>query len=209
MKDMLKMGLFLFVVAAVAGILLAITEEITAPKIAQNKKALLEQARKEVLPAATSFSQNEFKAESSGSSLTYSAGFDQSGKMAGVVVNVYPKGYAGAIEMVVGLDPDGRIAGVKILSQKETPGLGTKLADPVFMEPFKKLLAEKDTPVFMVKQDGGDVDAITAATISSRAFCAGIRNSLETFNQIKGQFSALKPPAAPQTPVAPLTGGAQ
>lgn len=209
MKDMLKMGLFLFVVAAVAGVLLAITEEITAPKIAQNKKALLEQARKEVLPAASSFSQNEFKAESSGSSLTYSAGFDQSGKMAGVVVNVYPKGYAGAIEMVVGLNPEGRIAGVKILSQKETPGLGTKLADPVFMEPFKKLLAEKDTPVFMVKQDGGDVDAITAATISSRAFCAGIRNSLETFNLIKGQFSALKPPTAPQTPVAPLTGGAQ
>ncbi len=206
MKDMLKMGLFLFVVAAVAGVLLAITEEITAPKIAENKKALMEQARKDVLPQAATFSQNEFKVADSANALTYSAGFDQSGKLAGVVVNVYPKGYAGAIEMVVGLNNDGKISGVKILSQKETPGLGTKLADPVFMEPFKKLITAKDKPVFMVKQDGGDVDAITAATISSRAFCAGIRNSLETFNVIKGQFSALK---APTLPSPEVSGGAK
>jgi electron transport complex protein RnfG len=206
MKDMLKMGLFLFVVAAVAGVLLAITEEITAPKIAENKKALMEQARKEVLPQATAFSQNEYKVSDSANALTYSAGFDQSGKLTGVVVNVYPKGYAGAIEMVVGLNNEGKISGVKILSQKETPGLGTKLADPVFMEPFKKLIEAKDKPVFMVKQDGGDVDAITAATISSRAFCAGIRNSLETFDMIKGQFSALKAPAAP---TAEVSGGAK
>ena len=209
MKDMLKMGLFLFVVASVAGILLAITEEITAPKIAANKKALLEQARKEVLPQAASFSQNEFKAENGQSSLTYSAGFDQQGNMTGVVVNVYPKGYAGAIEMVVGMSKEGKISGVKILSQKETPGLGTKLADPVFMEPFKKLVESKDQPNFMVKQDGGDVDAITAATISSRAFCAGIRNSIDIFNAIKPQFESLKPPAALPAPTAPVTGGAQ
>ncbi|MEW6713448.1 MAG: RnfABCDGE type electron transport complex subunit G [Candidatus Riflebacteria bacterium] len=206
MKDMLKMGLFLFVVSAVAGILLAITEEITAPRIAENKKALLEQARKEVLPQAAVFSQNEFKSSESSTAVSYSAGFDQQGNMAGVVVNVYPKGYAGAIEMVVGLNKDGKIAGVKILSQKETPGLGTKLADPVFLEPFKKLLSSKESPVFMVKQDGGDVDAITAATISSRAFCAGIRSSLDAFNLVKGQLESLKAPA--QIP-APVTGGAQ
>lgn len=206
MKDMLKMGLFLFVVAAVAGVLLAITEQITAPKIAENKKALLEQARKEVLPSAATFSSNEFKADNSTESITYNAGFDKDGKMTGVVLNVYPKGYAGPIEMVIGLNPDGRIAGIKILSQKETPGLGTKLADPVFLEPFKKLLESKEKPVFLVKQDGGDVDAITAATISSRAFCAGIRDSLAAFEAIKPQLSSLKAPAAIS---APITGGTQ
>ncbi|MFZ5953146.1 MAG: RnfABCDGE type electron transport complex subunit G [Candidatus Rifleibacteriota bacterium] len=206
MKDMLKMGLFLFVVSAVAGILLAITEEITAPRIAENKKALLEQARKEVLPQAAVFSQNEFKSNEGSAAISYSAGFDQQGNMAGVVLSVYPKGYAGAIEMVVGLSKEGKIAGVKILSQKETPGLGTKLADPVFLEPFKKLVGNKESPIFMVKQDGGDVDAITAATISSRAFCAGIRNSLDAFNLVKGQLESLK---APEQISAPVTGGAQ
>jgi electron transport complex protein RnfG len=204
MKDMIKMGLFLFVVAAVAGVLLAITEDITAPKIAANKKALLEQARKEVLPVASKFSQYEHKTDDKANAVSFSAGFTESGEMAGVVLNVYPKGYAGPIEMVVGLDPQGKITGVKILSQKETPGLGTKLSDPVFMEPFKKLLSSKEKPVFMVKQDGGDVDAITAATISSRAFCAGIRNSLDLYNLIKPQLSSLTPP---QALPASTTGG--
>ncbi|GAB4273370.1 MAG: RnfABCDGE type electron transport complex subunit G [Candidatus Rifleibacteriota bacterium] len=206
MKDMLKMGLFLFAVAAVAGVLLAITENITAPHIAANKKAKLEQARKEVLPQAVSFSQNEIKAENQNETITYSAGFDKDGKIQGAVVNVYPKGYAGPIEMVVGLDLTGKITGVKILSQKETPGLGTKLSDPVFMEPFKKLIASKEKPVFMVKQDGGDVDAITAATISSRAFCRGIRTGLEMFSKIQPQLSSLKAPAA--IPI-PEQGGAK
>ncbi len=202
MKDMLKMGLFLFVVSAVAGVLLAITESVTAPRIAENQKALLEQARKEVLPQAAIFSMNEFKASETATAVSYCAGFDQQGKIAGMVLNVYPKGYAGAIEMVVGLNPQGKISGVKILSQKETPGLGTKLADPVFLEPFKKLISTKEQPVFKVKQDGGDVDAITAATISSRAFCAGIRNSLEVFNQVKSQLESLQAPA-------PVSGGAK
>jgi electron transport complex protein RnfG len=74
------------------------------------------------------------------------------------------------------------------------------------MEPFKKLLKEKESPVFMVKQDGGDVDAITAATISSRAFCAGIRNSLDLFNSIKSELSAVKPP---ESLPASTTGGIQ
>lgn len=206
MKDMIKMGLFLFIVAAVAGVLLAITEEVTAPRIAANKKALLEQARKDVLPGANMFSQNEVKAEAAATPLTFSAGFSADGKALGIVVNVFPQGYAGAIEMVVGMNPEGKITGVKILAQKETPGLGTKLKDPVFMEPFKKLVNAKANPVFMVKQDGGDVDAITAATISSRAFCAGIRNSLQQFKKIKPQLSSLVPPTALP---APATGGAK
>jgi len=204
MKDMIKMGLFLFVIASIAGALLAVTEKITAPKIAQNKKALLEKARKEVLPQAVKFQQHTLKLEKDKKSLNYSSGWTKDGQKTGVVVNVYPKGYGGTIEMVVGIDNKGKVAGVKILSQKETPGLGTKLSDPVFMDPFKKLIKEKESPVFMVKQDGGDVDAITAATISSRAFCKGIRDSLAKFNLIEPQFEKLNPPE-PST--ASATGG--
>ncbi len=202
MNDMLRMGSFLFIVAAVAGVLLAVTESQTAPKILENKLKQLEQARADVLPQAKKF--QDIKPTNPSEGLEYAAGFADSGELAGIVVNVAPKGYAGPIEMVLGMNADGSISGVKILSQKETPGLGTKLADDVFMAPFKKLLQEKPKPVFLVKQDGGDVDGITAATISSRAFCAGVREALSTFEKVKGQLPTLTAPAA--SPALPQSG---
>ncbi|PKL46640.1 MAG: hypothetical protein CVV42_15715 [Candidatus Riflebacteria bacterium HGW-Riflebacteria-2] len=202
MNDMFRMGSFLFIVAAIAGALLAVTESQTAPKILENKLKQLEHARAEVLPLATKF--QEIKPANPAEGLEYAAGFAENGDLAGIVVNVAPKGYAGPIEMVMGLKADGSISGVKILSQKETPGLGTKLADDVFMAPFKKLLQEKPKPVFLVKQDGGDVDGITAATISSRAFCAGVRDALSTYEKIKQHLPTLKAPAV--TPALPQSG---
>ncbi len=203
MKDMLHMGIFLFIVAAVAGILLSYTESVTAPLILENRQKAEELARREVLPSAATFTDTNIEDPSADMPRTFSSGFDTAGKLAGVVVKVAPKGYAGPIEMVLGLDTTGKITGFKILSQKETPGLGTKLADPVFVEPFKKLLSEKENPIFLVKKDGGDVDGITAATISSRAFCAGIREALDIFVKIQPKLSSLtsaKVETAPSLP---------
>lgn len=206
MKDMLHMGLFLFVIAAIAGVLLAYTESVTAPLILENRQKIEEQARLEVLPGATSFSNGSFLDAAASQTLTYSAGFSSNGELAGVVVKVAPKGYAGPVEMVLGLDKSGKVSGYKILSHKETPGLGSKLADPVFAEPFKKLIAEKAAPVFLVKKDSGDVDAITAATISSRAFCAGVREAVSIFQKIQAQLTTVRPSSqlAPATSPAPL-----
>ncbi len=206
MNDMMRMGSFLFIIAAVAGVLLAFTENITSPLIGENRIKMLQQARREVLPAAKSFTDAKHQNSDGSESFSYVAGFDESGKLAGVVINAAPKGYAGPIEMVLGLDPDGKIQGVKILSQKETPGLGTKLAEQSFLDPFKKVLAEKETPIFLVKQDGGDIDGITAATISSRAFCSGLRETVKRFTSIKDSLAELKP--APKE-IASGTGGAQ
>jgi len=119
MNDMLRMGFFLFVVSAIAGVLLAVTESQTAPKILENKLRQLEQARAEVLPQARQF--KEVKPQNPAEGLEYTAGFAENGELAGIVVNVAPKGYGGPIEMVLGLKSDGSISGVKILSQKETP----------------------------------------------------------------------------------------
>ncbi len=200
MKDMLHMGLFLFVIAAVAGILLAYTESVTAPLILENRQKAEELARREVLPDAEKFNESQFTDTAASQTYSYSTGLTGAGEVAGVVVKVAPKGYAGPIEMVVGIDKTGKINGYKILSQKETPGLGTKLSEPVFAEPFKKLIAEKTTPVLLVKKDGGDVDGITAATISSRAFCKGVSEALELFRKIQPQLSAV--PQAPTLPTA-------
>lgn len=206
MKDMLHMGLFLFVIAAISGALLAYTESITAPMILENQQKLEELARREVLPSASTFRSAEYRDEAASSTMPYSAGFSENGQLAGIVVKIAPKGYAGPIEMVLGLDAQGKVLGYKILSLKETPGLGTKLSDPIFAQPFKKLLTEKPSPVFLVKKDGGDVDAITAATISSRAFCSGVRNALELFTKIQPQLAAITAPVASAPAV---TGGNQ
>ena len=191
MKDMLHMGIFLFIIAAIAGVLLSYTESVTAPLILENRQKIEEQARREVLPTASSFANATIEDSSDGAPLQFTSGFASDGKLAGVVVKAAPKGYAGPIEMVLGLDTAGKITGFKILSQKETPGLGTKLADPVFVEPFQKLLSEKENPIFLVKKDGGDVDGITAATISSRAFCSGVREALDIFRKIQPKLGSL------------------
>lgn len=205
MKDMMKMGTFLFIIAAVAGVLLAYTENLTGPRIEENRIKKLAEARREVLPEAKNFSAVEYK-DPAGKSLSYVAGFKEDGSLAGVVLNAAPKGYAGPIEMVIGLSSHGKISGVKILSQKETPGLGTKLTTPAFLEPFTKIVNEKPRPIFLVKQDGGDIDAITAATISSRAFCSGIREGMAAYEVIKEELGSLKP-AAPALPVVASESG--
>ena len=82
------------------------------------------------------------------------------------------KGFSGNISLMAGFKPDGTIFNITVLEQKETPGLGTKMAEPLFKDQFN----DKNPSEFSlkVKKDGGPVDAITAATISSRAFCDAV-----------------------------------
>lgn len=90
-------------------------------------------------------------------------------QLVGTAVQTYSdNGYGGRIILMVGFDNDAKIIGISVLKQTETPGLGNKMVEPSFRNQFNG----KDPAVFKlkVKKDGGDVDAISAATISSRAF---------------------------------------
>jgi Na+-translocating ferredoxin:NAD+ oxidoreductase subunit G len=91
------------------------------------------------------------------------------------------KGYSGRISLMVGFKPDGTLINIAVLEQKETPGLGSKMAEPAFKDQFR----DKNPSSFRmkVKKDGGEVDAITAATISSRAFCDAIGNAYSTLKK--------------------------
>lgn len=101
------------------------------------------------------------------------------GETAGYAVKTYSNdGFSGYISLMAGFNPDGTIYNISVLEQKETPGLGTKMTDPLFNEQFRG----KDPAQFTlkVKKDGGQVDAITAATISSRAFCDAVERAYNT-----------------------------
>ncbi|MCX6254560.1 MAG: RnfABCDGE type electron transport complex subunit G [Bacteroidia bacterium] len=100
----------------------------------------------------------------------------------GYAVNTYTKkGFSGNISLMAGFKPDGTIFNITVLEQKETPGLGTKMTEPQFKDQFN----DKNPSNFnlKVKKDGGPVDAITAATISSRAFCDAIQRAYNTLQK--------------------------
>jgi electron transport complex protein RnfG len=100
----------------------------------------------------------------------------------GYAVNTYTKkGFSGMISIMAGYKPDGTIISISVLDHKETPGLGTKMTEPLFKDQF----IDKNPSSFAlkVKKDGGQVDAITAATISSRAFCDAIQRGYNTLQK--------------------------
>jgi electron transport complex protein RnfG len=109
-------------------------------------------------------------------------------EIVGYAVRSYTnKGFSGYIGFMVGFRPDGTIININVLEQKETPGLGTKMVPEGTPDKpsFKDQFNEKNPATFAlrVKKDGGPVDAITAATISSRAFCDGVQRAYNAFEK--------------------------
>ncbi len=97
----------------------------------------------------------------------------------GYAVNTYTlNGFSGRINLMAGFKPDGTIINITVLDHKETPGLGTKMTEAKFKDQF--LEKNPSEYILKVKKDGGPVDAITAATISSRAFCDAVDRAYKT-----------------------------
>jgi electron transport complex protein RnfG len=104
------------------------------------------------------------------------------GNIVGYAVNTYTnKGFSGEIRLMAGFKADGTIYDITVLQHSETPGLGSKINDPGFKDQFKDM--NLAGIVLKVKQDGGQVDAITAATISARAFCEAIQRAYNTLEK--------------------------
>jgi len=107
------------------------------------------------------------------------------------VTSAVGTGYSGYFSVVFGLDIAGTITSVKILETLETPGLGSKASQPEFIDQFKG--KRLDDFKFKVTKDGGDVDAITGATITSRAVCDAVEQGLEAFEEQQPAAEAEQP----------------
>ena len=83
-------------------------------------------------------------------------------------------GYGGAIDILIGIEPDGKLRGIRIISQQETPGLGAKIVESQFLDQFVGLSVTE----LNLRRDGGSVDAITGATISARAMVDAVRETV-------------------------------
>ena len=149
---------------------LAATNGITAPIIEQVTRQAQEAARKELVPDAQSYTPVEgIRVENVSDIYASDNGY--------TVITCSAKGYGGPITVMVAFEPGGTVSRIKITQQTETQGLGSKIVtDPDFQASFSGLPAEP----FQVT----DIDAISGATISSKAVTTAVNAAIEAYNQI-------------------------
>jgi len=189
MKDILKTGIILLIICVVAALALGLTNEVTKDKIADQRKAANELAKKNVLPVADSFKDiegDELK-NITDNFLPISeayVGLDASGNIIGYVFKSLPNGFSGAVEVVTGISVDGIVTGLRVGAHKETPGLGAKATDSAYYEQYTGKVTTSPIGVLKTDASGNDIQAITGATISSVAITAGANASIDAFNWI-------------------------
>lgn len=164
MNETLHLGITLMVISLVAGTALALTNYFTAPIIESQKESAMKKSLNQVIKA-DSFKENN----------AYSAAYDSQGNPVGKVLKVAVKGYSSIINAIVGVDNGNKVTGIEIISQQETPGLGTRIVESSFLNQF----IGKSVDGLKIKKDGGKIDAITGATISSRAITNGVRQAID------------------------------
>jgi len=172
----LKYALIVALFAASSSLILSFTYQFTQPSIQNNKKRAEDNAIKLVAPDGAK-TYETFEQEDG---YKYIAAYDEDKQKIGYIIKVNSKGYSSVIQMLVGLDPELNITGVKILSQTETPGLGTRIDEKGFINQFVR---KKGDDIY-VDKDGGEISSITGATISSRAVTNGLREEIKKFKEV-------------------------
>ncbi|MGE4540132.1 MAG: RnfABCDGE type electron transport complex subunit G [Bacteroidales bacterium] len=176
----------LLLITAVAAFSLGMVFNLTKEPIALAKKAKQEAAIKAVLPAFDRLEVLQVKSAWEDDSLQFNMAY-QNDQFVGAAINTFTnKGFSGNIKLMVGLLPDGSINNISVLEHKETPGLGDKMQKN--KSPWSEQFNGQSPASFdlAVTKDGGDVDAITAATISSRAYTDAVKRAYETYQANQG-----------------------
>lgn len=178
------MVLTLFIITLAASTTLGFIYELTREPIAEAEMRKRNMAIRQVVPDFSNQPNNEsYKVAVEGDSLqVYPA--KQDGELTGLAVSSFTdQGFSGRIRIMVGFRPDGTINNISVLEHAETPGLGDKIEKA--KSEWSSQFNGKDPEQFNleVQKDGGDVDAITAATISSRAYCDAVQRAYKAFQK--------------------------
>ena len=192
MSAVLKSGVTLAAIGAVCAALVAITYSLTSERIAANEKAWLEKSLEPALAGLT------FEGSVSESMLVIRTPHDLPGPDDVIIYRVYADdlpvaalfavtardGYAGAIRVLVGIEYDGTITGIRILEHRETPGLGDKIvasrSDWVFQFDGRSL-GDPMLEQWALKRDGGEFDQLTGASVTPRAVIRVTKETLIYF----------------------------
>ena len=183
-SNLKNMVLCLGAVCMACSALLGGVYALTQDAIAKTNAALLRESVGAVLPQGGTLSEALPVEVGGASSEYYVCTLD--GAPAGYAIKSTVSGFGGPLVLMVGLTPDGKVYATSVLSHTETPGLGAKCtSDARFIDQFKGF--DPAARTLAVKKDGGDVDAITASTITSRAYTQAVANAVSAFQTIKGE----------------------
>lgn len=163
MKELIKYGFILGIICFLSSSVLAVVNTITEPKIKEQKLHDENIALQEVMAGCALF-----KPHMKQDKIDYYLAFDRANALKGFVLKSECKGYSSTIEILAGINLNLEITEIKILSQNETPGLGSRIAEPDFRAQFKGKTLQKLQ----------EVQAITGATISSSAVINAMKNTL-------------------------------
>jgi electron transport complex protein RnfG len=204
-STLINMVVALLVITAVSGGVLGLVYGMTKDAIAEVDQKKNEAAIKAVLPLENvTYVADTLKYNYEGVDMTFpcNLAYDANGNFQGAAVKTNEGGFGGKIDMMVGFAADGTIKGTSVLSHSETPGLGANMTGK-----FKDQFVDKNPANYKltVTKDGGDVDAITAATITSRAFSKAVDKAYKAFEANKAQFMNNAPVeiVTPDADVAP------
>lgn len=185
MKDIFKLGGLLLIITTVAATALAAIYSVTKPRIDAQKQLAIDNALTVALPGAP---REAIEPVMQGDEVEYYIGYESEQKQdtVGYAYIAAGAGYSSVVETMVGIDTTGKIIGLQVLSQQETPGLGTKIIEvkygeekPWFLQQFMGRPADQ----VKVDKDGGQIQSITGATITSRTLTNSIVEGYEDLRQ--------------------------
>ena len=193
MRDYLRLTGVLLAICIIAAGVLGVTNAITNEKITEQTIKANDEARKEVLGEATEFVKIEGdKIDEILTKPDYDV-IDEvfegkaDGKIVGYTAKTSPNGYKGAVEIIIGINKEGKVSGIKVGNNTETPGLGKNAATPKFQEQFKDKDWNKDVKVI---KNGNPKDneilSIAGATVTSNAVAKGVNQALKLAKELSG-----------------------
>lgn len=178
-KPIIKTALSLFIICAVSAGILAAVNLITAPMIEENNLKNAEEAKLLVLPLAT----GGFTEKTDENGNTYYIGSDGSSDV-GYVFTTSAAGYGGQIEIMTGINNDGTVTGISILSINETPGLGMNAKKDSFLSQY----VGNNGPFTVIKNataSENEINAMTSATITTNAVTKAVNEAIGIFDTVK------------------------
>lgn len=191
MSDIVRLGTRLLIITFVAALALSITNLVTAAPIEAQIQKENDMSRQSVLPEAETF---ELMDDIKGIDVAKWPDIKEiyAGKsgdrVIGYTFKISAKGYGGPMEITLGIDIDGRISGLKLGNHQETPGLGAKAAESSFQDQYNgKIVGEELIVTKASNPKDNEVEAITGATITSRAITDGVNNACQLYLEIVEQ----------------------
>jgi len=189
----LGMLLSLLIITLISGFSLGYVNDLTIEPKAKAKLEKKINALKLVLPTFDNNPVEDMKLVASvkvSDSIEVYPAYLNNQFVGAAIIGSTDKGFSGLVKIMIGFNPSGSIENVVVLEQKETPGLGTRMTEDKFLHQFKDV--NISTFKLKVKKDGGDVDALTGATISSRAFCDAAQMAYDAFIKNNSSLIELK-----------------